>query len=154
DNGKFDYERDFDKIDRAAGWCGFFCLITNTDYDSAEILLKYRQKDIIEKAFDDIKNHIDMKRLRTHTSATTNGKIFCAFIALIVISEIGNKLGVFLRDKSWSKGSLIQELEKISLIMNDKGQRLMNPLTKTQRTILEAFGLNEHDLKAYVGSSK
>jgi hypothetical protein len=49
--------------------------------------------------FDDAKNYIDMKRLRTHHGNTTRGKLFCSFISLIVISEIGNKLNVLMKKR-------------------------------------------------------
>jgi hypothetical protein len=48
------------------------------------------------------------------------------------------------------KAGLFREMEKICVISNDKGWRLMNPVTKTQRTIMEEVGLNEKDLGAYL----
>jgi transposase len=87
-DGTFTYSRNYEKIDKASRNHGFFCLLTNTNLSSSEILSLYRKKDIIEKGFDDLKNHIDQKRMRTHTSATTEGKMFCAFISLIVTSAM------------------------------------------------------------------
>jgi hypothetical protein len=43
-----------------------------------------------------------MRRLRTHNQETTEGKMFCAVIALIVALEIGGKLEKFMGKKSWS----------------------------------------------------
>jgi transposase len=149
----FTYERDYDKIEEAARNCGFFCLLTNTDLDSAQTLAKYRRKDVIEKGFDDVKNHEDMKRLRTHRTETTDGKLFCAFIGLIVLADIGVKLGDFMDKKCWSKIHLIREMEKIRIAATSNGKRLMSPLTKTQRTIIETLGLSETDLRAYVSEA-
>jgi len=73
----------FADIDDAAKNCGFFCILTNTDISNSDVLETYRRKDTIEKGFHDLKNHIDMKRLRTHSSNTTDGKMFCTFIAMI-----------------------------------------------------------------------
>jgi transposase len=150
EDGTFEYAMDYDKIDDAAKNCGFFCLLTNMNIENADVLAIYRRKDVIEKGFDDIKNHIDMKRLRTHTDATTDGKMFCAFVALIAMSEMTNRLRGFMRERSMSKDDLICEMEKIKVVITESGRRLMNPLTKTQRTILEACGLSVDDLKAYV----
>jgi hypothetical protein len=41
-------------------------------------------------------------------------------------------------------------MEKIRVCMPGKGQRIMNPLTKTQRTIMEKVGLMEEDLNDYI----
>ncbi|MDR1608993.1 MAG: transposase [Deltaproteobacteria bacterium] len=149
-NGSFNYTRDYDKIDKMAENCGIFCLLTNTNLDSARVLSIYRQRDMIEKSFDDLKNYIDMKRMRTHNTATTEGKLFCAFLSLIVVSEIGVKLGEMMKKKSWSKARLITELEKIRVVESNEGIRQTNPLTKTQRLILETFGLKEVDLTDYI----
>jgi transposase len=148
--GAFKFERDYEKIDDSAKNCGFFCILTNTDVNSAEILSTYRHKDTIEKGFDDLKNHIDMKRMRTHSSKTTDGKMFCAFIALIAVLELNNRLSAFMKEKSMSKDSVIYELEKIKVVFMSDGKRLLNPITKTQRTIFEACGLTEDDLKSFV----
>jgi transposase len=148
--GAFKFERNYEKIDAAAKNCGFFCILSNTDATSAEILNTYRHKDTIEKGFDDLKNHIDMKRLRTHSSKTTDGKMFCAFIALIAVLELNNKLSAFMKEKSMSKDSLIYEMEKIKVVFMSDGKRLMNPISKTQRTIFGACRLTEEDLKSFV----
>jgi transposase len=150
DDGTFTFKRNYDKIDLATLNSGFFCLLTNTKKDSTEMLSIYRKKDMIEKSFDDLKNHIDMKRMHTHNATTTDGKMFLAFIALIVISELQTKLVKMMRKKSWTKDTVIKELEKIKVITASGNRRLMSPVTKTQRLILETFGLNEDDLKGYV----
>jgi hypothetical protein len=47
-------------------------------------------------------------------------------------------------------GKLITELEKIRVVESNDGTRLTNPLTETQRLILETFGLKEPDLANYI----
>jgi transposase len=149
-DGTFTFERNYTRIDEAAKNAGFFCLLTSAGLDSAKVLDIYRRKDVIEKGFDDLKNHIDMKRLRTHNTHTTDGKLFCAFVALIATSHVNAKLGAFMKDKSMSKDSAIAELDKIKAIFVSADRRLMNPITKTQHSILEAFGLGEDEIKSYI----
>jgi transposase len=148
-NGTFTFQRNDSKVDQDALYSGYFCLLSNSELDSAEILLIYRRKDLIEKGFDDLKNHIDMKRLRTRTDATTDGKLFCSFIALIAAS----KLAVVLRDAEelcFSKRSALSEFEKVKSVTVQSGSRMMNPITKKQRLLLEAMGSCEDELKAYI----
>src|SRR3990167_8731732 len=45
---------------------GFLVLLSNTIKDSAYALQVYRDKDLVEKTFDDLKNSMDSKRLRVH----------------------------------------------------------------------------------------
>jgi hypothetical protein len=91
-----------------------------------------------------------MKRLRTHTTATTDGKLFCAFLALIVVSDIGAKLGELMREKSLSKSGFIREMNKIYVASDKEGLRLLNPVTKTQRLLMNGLGLDEEKLRAFV----
>jgi transposase len=153
-DGSFTFKRDYNKIDKVALNNGFFCILTNTGLSNADALTIYRRKDMIEKGFDDLKNHIDMKRMHTHSTATTDGKMFLAFIALIATSEIQSKLGNMMRKRSWSKDAVIAEMEKIKVVSASGGRRQMNPITKTQRLILESFGLSENDLKVYITKGK
>jgi hypothetical protein len=44
-------------------------------------------------------------------------------------------------------------MEKIRVVTGVGGVRLANPVTKTQRAIMEAFGLDEGDLETYVNDS-
>jgi transposase len=151
-DGSFSFKRNYDKIDRADSNNGFFCILSNTKSGSEEILDIYRRKDVIEKGFDDLKNHLDMKRMRTHSDTTTDGKLFLAFVSLIAVSHMGNKLADFMKEKSLSKASVISELEKIKAVAITESKRLLNPLTKTQKLLLKPLGLGENDLKAYVST--
>ena len=150
DEGSFRFERDYAKIDLEALDCGFFCLLTNTENSSGEVLVVYRRRDVLEKGFDDLKNYIDIKRMHVHSFGVLEGKLFCAFIALIAVCELSALLGEFMRSKSLSKAGLITELEKIKVVTMPDGSHLINPLTKTQRTILEICGTTETDLKQYL----
>jgi transposase len=150
ENGKLTFERDLEKINERAKDFGFFCILTNRILNKTETLEMYRRRDVIEKGFGDIKNYVHIKRLRTHNSETTDGKMFCAFISLIVTMEIGVKLGEFMKARKWSKDSVIKELENIAVLKAPHGKRLMNPVTKTQKEIFQAFGLRLEDLEDYI----
>jgi transposase len=152
EDGTFNFERSYVRIDEAARNSGFFCLLTSTGLSGAEVLDIYRRKDVIEKSFDELKNHIEMKRLRTHNTHTTDGKLFCAFMALIVVSQMNHTLESLIKEKSLSKNTIITEMEKVKVVFTVGGKRLMNPITKTQRLILEAFALGEEDIKIYIAS--
>jgi transposase len=152
-DGHILFTRNYDKIDEASKNSGVFCILTNTSLTSREVLDYYRKKDTIEKGFDDIKNHLDMKRMRVHTDAAVDGKLFCAFIALIAASEISNCLDVLnetINQCTLSKRGLFSELEKIKVFVSRVGKCLVNPLTKLQRTILDSFNTCDSDLLAYI----
>ena len=73
-------------------YAGFYVLLTNDIKDPVEALRVYRNKDAVEKCFDDLKNQLDMKRLRIHSSASMDGRLFVQFIALIFMSALRIKM--------------------------------------------------------------
>ena len=68
-DGRLGYTRNHKAINEALSMCGFF-VISETDFKktTAQILKLYRRRDVIEKSCDDLKNELDVKRAKTHTS--------------------------------------------------------------------------------------
>jgi transposase len=155
-NNEFTYSINQEKMTNEELKCGFYCIFSNSGLSINKVHEIYKNKVLIEKGLDDLKNHIDMKRLRIYNDDTTNGKVFCAFIALIAALTIEEKLRTINErggSRRWSKCSLIGELEKIKVVSLSGGHNLMNSLTKTQLEIIEAFGFNESDLQSFAGRS-
>jgi transposase len=144
------YKRNFDQIDKLTNDLGYICLITNSNMPTEEAIKIYKNRNVIEQGFDEIKNHIDMKRLRTHNQETTNGKMFCAFLSLIARMNIAMKLSHWMIENRYTTIRVIRELNKIRAIIGKHGARLLNPLTKKQREILEAFGATVEDVQSYI----
>ena len=71
---------------------GVFVLLSNCIKDPMAALASYREKDVIEKSFDNLKNEEDCKRLRVHSDRNADSKLFLAFLALIIRSFIANKV--------------------------------------------------------------
>ena len=146
-DGSRDIQRDYKAIDQHLGRLGYFLIMT-TDFrkTSSETLNIYRTKDVVEKCFDNLKNELDMKRLRVHSSETTDGKIFIAFLGLILRAHIYNILGSYIRENNLSVKKVLIELRKIKVVKTSTGFLMRNPLTKKQRDILAAFGKFEDDI--------
>ena len=60
--------------------------------DPAKALKIYQIKDAIEKSFNDLKNDLDTKRLKIHSTAAMDVRIFIQYIALILLSYVGEQL--------------------------------------------------------------
>jgi transposase len=151
--------RNFDAIDEHIHNLGYFLMMTTDQKKSPQNVLDiYRMKDVVEKCFDDLKNGLDMKRLRIHSEETMDGKMFVAFIGLILRSYVHNKLKDYLdTHQPVSLAQVFDELRMIKTVKTKDGMLLRNPVTKRQRTILQYFGKTEEDLdstlKKYAGSS-
>jgi transposase len=140
-------KRNHKVIDELLHNMGYFLMMT-TDLKKTpeEVLDIYRMKDVIETCFDDLKNGIDMKRLRVHSEEAMDGKAFVAFIALILRSYVQNKLKDYLAQKSLSLAQIFDELRMIKVVKVKDGMLLHSPITKKQRTILSYFKIEEDEI--------
>jgi transposase len=140
--------RNHEAIDEHLHNTGYFLMMT-TDLKKtpADVLDIYRMKDVIETCFDDLKNGIDMKRLRVHSDEAMEGKAFVAFIALILRSYVHNRLKDYMSQQSLSLAQIFDELRMIKAVKIRDGMLLSNPITKKQRTILSYFGKEDQDIQ-------
>ncbi|KMO85136.1 transposase, partial [Megasphaera cerevisiae DSM 20462] len=77
-----------DAIKKARRYFGYFALITNEKMSAFTALHLYRKKDVVEKAFGNIKERLNMRRLLVSSETGLDGKIFVTFVALILISYL------------------------------------------------------------------
>ena len=123
-------------------YAGFFCIFTNRKTDSAELLDVYRRRDVVENCFDDLKNALDMKRLRVHSSSAIDTRLFLQFLALILLSRI-RKMS---RDHKSLKYMTAREIiEVMETIMQSSclatGRKMITEIGPIQKSVIEAFGL-------------
>jgi transposase len=121
---------------------GWLVIISNYISDAKDAIKIYREKDVVEKGFQRLKNSLDLGRLRVHSENSMQNKVFIGFISLILLSSIHQvMLDKALYGKMTMK-KLVLTLSKITLQIV-KGTRIMFPVTKEQRLIYEAFGFQE-----------
>ena len=120
-------------------WKGSHRMYGNKIKDAAEALSVYRRKDAVEKEFDDLKNDLDMKRLRMHTPRSVEGRLFIQFLASILTAWLRNKL----REAGWLKNTTLQEvvdeMKSLREVSVGKRKRLMTTLTSKQQKILNLY---------------
>jgi transposase len=122
-------------------YAGFQALLTNSIKHPVEALQIYRDKDVVEKTFDDLKNQLDMKRLRMHNSATVDGRFFIQFIALIYLSALRKEMRRTGLIERYTVRELLQEMETLTKVKySGKYGHIITEVTKAQREILS--GLN------------
>ena len=75
-------------IDEARRNYGNFALLSNEIKDPVKALDVYRNKDLVEKAFGNLKERLSMRRLLVSSEQSLDGKLFVQFVALIYLSCI------------------------------------------------------------------
>lgn len=124
-------------------YAGFFALFSNEIKDPILALETYRNKDVVENCFDDLKNQLDMKRLRVHHSTTMDGRIFLQFVALIYISAIRKKIKGNPSLAHYTVRELMEEMDTLSKITyTGRYGSVFTESTKMQKEIAHIFGLD------------
>ena len=133
--------------------CGYFVIITSEKMTAKEALEIYKGRDASEKLFLSDKTFLGNHCLRVDSDAAASAKIFIEFIALIIRNRMYNYLKdaakkMIKKQNYMTVPAAIRELEKIEMSRQLDGvYRLDHAVTATQKTILEAFGLKESNVK-------
>jgi transposase len=121
---------------------GNFMLVSN-HISSAEAALEiYRNKDVVEKAFCNIKHRLDMRRTKVSSEESLEGKLFVQFVALTYVSYIHQVMSSFELYKNYSMSSLLDELDVIELYQYKNKKTHFSEVTKKQKDIYAAFGVS------------
>lgn len=139
--GSYNIHRRKDVIDSEKKLAGYFVILTNHYKDSQQILEIYRNKDIVEKCFDNLKNDLDLHRLRIHSDEAMEGRIFIGFISLIIMSYIREKMRIHDVYRKYSFHELIAELKKLKMIEFKDGKTMLTEITSGQKFIFKAMEL-------------
>ena len=128
-------------IDAARKNFGFFVLLSNCVKDPVGALKIYRTKDMIEKAFNDLKDRLNMRRTSVSSEENMEGKLFLQFIGLIYLAYVKqamDKAGLF---KNYTMQELFDELDVIELYQQPGGAPYYGEITDKQRNLYAALGV-------------
>ncbi len=124
-------------------YTGFFVLLSNSIKDSITALQVYRDKDKVEKSFNDLKNQLDMKRLRMHSAARVDGRLFVQFIALILTCALRDRIRKSELNGKCTIRELLGEMETLTRVKySGKYGSIITELTKQQREILQQLKID------------
>ncbi|MDR0751956.1 MAG: IS1634 family transposase [Christensenellaceae bacterium] len=138
---KVDYNEEEIELVRS-NLAGYFCILTSEKMTALEALTIYRNKDAVEKCFDDCKNELDLFRLRIQSDNPLSGKLFIHFIASIIYSQIRNIKNQNSNLKNLGVEEILTKLETISVTKyTGRYDSVTTKIGAKQREILEAFNV-------------
>jgi len=120
-------------------YLGYFVIISNDLTDAGETLHKYRSKDAVERAFDNLKNELDLKRLRVHSELAMTGRVFLCFLSLILHSYINKRMKETNLYKKWTQEEVMCELKRLKIIELSDNKTIMTEVSKNQSKIFKLF---------------
>lgn len=142
-----------DVISNEIRMCGYFCIITSKKMSAKDALELNKSRDNSEKLFSAEKSFLGNRGLRVQSDESIETKLFIAFVALIIRSKIYTSLKDAEQENENKQNFMtvpaaLKELEKIEMMRHlDNHYRLDHAVTKTQKTILQAFGIDAYYIK-------
>ncbi|MDO9533739.1 MAG: IS1634 family transposase [Bacillota bacterium] len=121
-----------DAINEAKKNYGYFALISNDVKDPLEALRIYRSKDVIEKAFGNLKERLNMRRTSVSSEENLEGKLFVQFVALIYLSYIDKAMHDKNLYKDYTLQELLDELDVIERFEQPGHRHHIGEMTKKQ----------------------
>jgi len=110
--------------------------------DAKKALELYRNKDVVEKAFGNLKERLNMRRLLVSSEQSLEGKLFVQFIALIYISYIKKQMQINGLYKQYSLGTLFDKIDIIECFKDSKKKLRVGEVLQKQKDIYEALGVD------------
>ena len=114
---------------------GFFALISSEIKDPIKALETYRIKALVEKAFGNLKERLNMRRTTVSSDSALEGKLFVQFIALIYLSYIKKQMSDQGLYKTYTMQQLLDELDVIECFEQPGCAMRIGEITKKQEAL-------------------
>lgn len=131
-----------DEVKKSKRYYGYFTLLTNEKMDSITALELYRNKDLVEKAFGNIKDRLNLRRLLVSSERSLEGKLFVAFIALIYLSYIKKNMQDANLFSTYTIQTLIDKLDLIECFENPGYDLRVGEILSAQKKLYNDLGIN------------
>lgn len=128
-------------MDEAKKTYGFFAFFTNEVKDPITALELYRNRDVVEKAFGNVKDRLSGRRLLVSSEASLEGKLFVEFVALIYLSYIKKRMQEKKMFKDYTMIGLLDELDVIECFQQPGKALFVGEILNRQKQLYEDLGV-------------
>jgi len=128
-------------VKKAKRYYGFFALLTNEKMDSITALELYHNKDVVEKAFGNLKERLNLRRTLVSSEQSLDGKLFVEFIALIYLSYIKKQMQEQNLFKDYTLQGILDKLDVIECFENPGHALRIGELLEKQKDLYVKLGV-------------
>jgi transposase len=130
------------KVAEDARYDGKWVLRTNTDLDSSEVALQYKQLWTVEQWFRSCKSLLQTRPIFHRCDETIRGHVFCSFLALVLRQELQSRLEGRGHEFEWA--DVICDLDRLQTVeveLDDKRFLLRSEAQGTCGGVFQAAGV-------------
>lgn len=120
---------------------GYFALLSNDVKSASDALEVYRRKDIVEKAFDNCKERLELRRTAVHSDAALEGTVFVQFVALIMICWLQQRMRASRLFQNYTMQSLFDTLDVIEMYEYEGQGPHLGEITEKQAKLYASLGV-------------
>jgi transposase len=128
-------------IDETKKNYGYFALVSNEIKDPVKALDIYRNKDMVEKAFSNLKERLSMRRLLVSSEQSLDGKMFVQFVALIYLSWIKKALRESELSGKHTLQGVLDQLDVIECFSREGRNMKIGEMTGKQIDLYQKLGI-------------
>jgi transposase len=130
-----------DEVKKAKKYYGYFALMSNEKMDSISALSLYRNKDLVEKAFGNLKERLCLRRSLVSSEQSLSGKLFVEFVALIYLSFINRRMQDTGLYKEYTMSSLLDKIDVIECFLRPNRKLTVGEVIEKQISIFNHFNI-------------
>lgn len=148
----FSVKVNHDKVQEYIDDAGYFVILSNAGLPVDRMIEIARMRDRGEKAFRRLKYHFGLTKTYTHSTATYHGKMFIAFVALIIVESFRYFAKEILKSKtSMTTKTLLAELRKYQIRYTKNGKwEPQYAMTASQKRIFKLLDRNSREVTSAV----
>jgi len=130
-----------DALSEAKKNYGYFALMSNDIKDATIALDVYRNKDLVEKAFHNLKERLNLRRTAVSSEQSLDGKLFVQFIALIISSYIIKEMQEQKLFKDYTMQEVLDDFDIIECFEVIGKKLQVGEITKRQKNLYTKLGI-------------
>jgi transposase len=131
-----------EEVKKAKRYYGFFALLSNDKMGSMTALDLYRNKDLAEKAFGNLKERLNLRRALVSSEQSLYGKLFVEFVALIYLSYLNKQMRDASLYKYHTMASILDRLDVIECLEIPNRRLHIGEILDNQRDLYIALGID------------
>ena len=120
---------------------GYFVLLSNEIKEPIKALEIYRKKDMVEKAFNNLKERLNLRRVAVSSEQSLDGKLFVQYLALIYLSYITKRMQENNLFKDYTLQETLDEFDIIECFEYPGQQLQVGEITKQQMELYAKLGV-------------
>jgi hypothetical protein len=130
------------KLDTEARYDGKWVLRTNAALSAEETALKYKQLWMVEQVFRTTKSVLETRPIYHKCDETIRGHVFCSFLALVLKTELFERLETKDRHYEWDDIRRdLEALQETELVLNEETYYVRTELRGTCGDVMRAAGV-------------